>query len=85
MQPRTHGTTDEEASAAFHAITQQLNDLSISMMAAYKTNHAAEALFLHDQFVRMGVTDGSERTRFEYPTNPLGVEHIARELGTWAK
>ena len=46
-------------------------------------NHQGEALSLFDAAEKKGWVDRPERWRFEHPTNPLGVEHIAQLLATW--
>jgi hypothetical protein len=77
--------SEEEKNQAFHEHSAKLIRHARETMDRYNASFAAEALVLHAEFERRGVTDGSARFHFEHPTDPLGVEEVARELGVWGR
>jgi hypothetical protein len=48
----------------------------------YNVHFMGQALALYDELVARGWVGSVERHRFEYPTNQLGVEFVARTLQT---
>ena len=76
---------NEDESLDWDELARRSTRHSIERLNRYNADCAAEALALHDEFRRLGITDGKDRWRFEHPTNPLGLERVARDLGLWAK
>ena len=83
--PDWHSLSEEERTKHFWAEAQKSSDHSNELMIQYGQSYASEALALCEQFEQRGVADAQERFRFEHPTNPLGVEHVALCLGAWAR
>lgn len=54
---------------------------SAKLLADYTKRYSARALGVYDDAVRLGLIDGADRWTLEHPTNPLGVEEVARVLG----
>ena len=50
-------------------------------MSRYGQRYTARALAIFDTATETGLADPKDRWRFEHPTNPLGIEHIAQQLG----
>lgn len=57
---------------------------SIDTVARWNERFALRALTLFDRMVREGVGDPADRFRIEHPTNPFGIEKVARILGVMA-
>jgi hypothetical protein len=83
--PSWEGMSKEERDRLFWEQSERSIQHATDLMVRYNVECAAEALALHDEFHRLGVTDGKKRDWFERPTNPLGLEEVARLLGVWAK
>ena len=77
--------SDDEKNRAFNEQTQASVDHSLELMNRYAIEYSAEALYLCEEFIKRGLAQPGDRSRFEHPTNPLGVEEVARKLGLWGK
>lgn len=75
----------EERDKAWDAYTKLMINYSTETMSNYNAQYLTRALVLHDAFKEKGLTAGDERHWFEHPTNILGIERVATELGTWAR
>ena len=85
MRPGWSEMSPEESRAAFWEDAQEYSAHTADLMTRYNVECAAEAAFLREEFIRLGIADQSSASRFEHPVNPLGVERIAEYLATWAK
>lgn len=63
---------------------RQLDAASARLLERYRTAYQADVLLLLRQLEKRGKSTDELKFIAEHPTNPLGVEHIARELGVLA-
>ena len=76
------GATEVERERAFDEYTEKSLAHSNETMNRYKHRYSARALGLFDRAVSQGLANPGDRDRFERPTNPLGIEEVARILGS---
>lgn len=86
VAPGWEEMSEEERSRLFWEEGQKSSQHATELMIRYNVECAAEALALHDEFQRLGITDGKHRNwLFEQPLNRSGLEEVARLLGVWAR
>lgn len=76
-----HDAGEKEKHEAFQEHGEKLMRYSTETMTRYNQRFAARSLALFDRAAEFGWVGEKERFRFEHPTNPLGIEEIARTLG----
>jgi len=63
-----------------HKAHEESTQYSVETMAKYIERFSGEALYVADKAIEFGIIKASERPRFQFPTNPLGVEHVSQEI-----
>jgi hypothetical protein len=78
---RSSGTTGQERHQRWIEYTTSSQAFSTETMSRYGQRYAAHALAIFDAAAEAGLADLADRWCFMYPTNPLGIEHVAQGLG----
>lgn len=65
---------------AMHKSHEESARYSAETMAKYMERFSGEALYVADKAIEFGIMKATERPRFQFPTNPLGVEHVSQEI-----
>lgn len=73
--------SEAERHRAFEMSTQALIAYSTETMSRYMVRFQARALKLFDDLKECNLVDSSQRHWFEHPTNPLGIQEVAKLLG----
>jgi hypothetical protein len=75
--------SEEEKRDAFWQHNGRGMEFTNETMSRYNRRFMGRSLGLLDRAVALGwITDPGARFRFEHPTNPLGIEEVARTLAT---
>jgi hypothetical protein len=70
--------TEEQKNQAFNQSTQGIIQYMTETMNQYNVQFMGPALALFDELLARGWVTNDARWRFEYPTNPLGIDEVAR-------
>lgn len=80
MADRKRDASQEDRQGPFEQRVAAYTRHSTETMASYQTRYHLDALRLYKQLVERGLVDSQVETSFTHPTNPLGVEEVARIL-----
>jgi|ERR1700682_789866 len=72
--------SEEQKQQAFSQHNQTVIQYMFETMSQYKVQFMGPSLALFEELLARGWVTDAERWRFEYPTNPLGVDEVARTL-----
>ena len=75
------GASEEEKNRIFQRSTDRTIRYTLTTMDRYRGRFEGQALALFDEAGLRGWANEGKRHYFEHPTNPLGVEEVARTLG----
>jgi hypothetical protein len=73
--------TEEEKTRAFNDSTAKSMRYSTETISRYNERYLARSLALFDDLAERNLAPTANRMYFEHPTNPLGIEEVARTLG----
>lgn len=80
---RSSGASDEERRLRWIEDNISNQAFFTETMSRYGQRYATRALAIFDTAAETGLADPKDRWSFEHPTNLIGIEHVAQQLGVF--